>query len=295
MTTNKVKLREATSLEGGAGKTWLVQLMSAGVGSSATYPADVLERDGATAFPRGTQIFLDHLTDEEDWQRDGSHSIKDLVGVTLEDATYEPTTESLRAPVKWFNGFESFIEEAKDFIGLSVEVFAIMAEGVTESLVSSPFNAVAVVPRAGRDGKVLHSLIESYRETHGTITSDDNTETGKGSNVTPEEIKALVESLVEPIVKGVTEALKPAEPVPAEESAVDRADVVEAALAEGLSKTARTRVLAAVEGGSALAEAISAEKALRDEILAEAEKVNESAGKIKSADAANEDFKVGGW
>lgn len=291
----KVKLREATSLEGGGGKTWLVQLISAGIGSSATYPADILERDGASAFPRGTQVFLDHLTDEEDWQRDGSHSIKDLVGVTLEDATYEPATESLRAPVKWFNGFESFIEEAKDFIGLSVEVFAVMAEGVAESLVPSPFNAVAVVPRAGRDGKVLHSLIESYRETHDSITPDDNTETGKGSNVTPEEIKALVESLVEPIVKGVTEGLKPADPAPEAEPTVSGADVVEAALAEGLSKTARARVLAAVEGGAALTEAIATEKALRDEILAEAEKVTESAGKIKTVTVDDGDFKVGGW
>src|SRR5690554_7670050 len=49
---------------------WRIKLIEGDVhGSSGYYPASVLERDGATAFPAGTHIYLDHPTWEEDWQR----------------------------------------------------------------------------------------------------------------------------------------------------------------------------------------------------------------------------------
>lgn len=70
------------------------------------------------------------------------------------------------------------------------------------------------------------------------------------------------------------QALTPAVPEPNEEP--DRAAVVEAALEAGLSKTARSRVLTAVEAGSTADEAIAAEKALKDEILAEAKATDEA-------------------
>lgn len=72
------------------------------------------------------------------------------------------------------------------------------------------------------------------------------------------------------------DGLTPATPEPTE--APDRAEVIEAALEEGLSKTARARVLKAVEAGESPEDAIKAEKALKDEILAEAKVTDEDNG-----------------
>ena len=38
-------------------------------GSSGYYPREVLERDGPNVWPENTQIYLDHPTEREDWER----------------------------------------------------------------------------------------------------------------------------------------------------------------------------------------------------------------------------------
>lgn len=89
------------------------------------------------------------------------------------------------------------------------------------------------------------------------------------------ELEEKFDALAEQMASLVT-ALTPK---PVEESdEVDRAEVTESALEAGLSKTARARVLKAVEAGATADEAIKAEKALRDEILAEAKTSDEGTG-----------------
>jgi hypothetical protein len=286
------KLTESASLAP-AGKGWLIQLMSEGVGSSGTYPADVLERDGAAAFPAGTHIYLDHLTESEEWDRAGSHSIKDLVGVTTTPAQYDPETKSLRAESKWFNGYESFIEQAHEHIGLSIEVFALANEaGVVESFIPSPLNAVAVVPRAGRDGKFL-SLMESFRSEHAILEHHDN---GKESAVTPEDIQKIVEALT-PLIEGLKESLEPAvvEPVVEDEDAVDASVVSEALIEAELPKGARAKVYEAVKNGAKIEDAIAAEKAYLDELRESLKSDEPAAGRVKESATADESFVVRGW
>lgn len=82
-----------------------------------------------------------------------------------------------------------------------------------------------------------------------------------------DEVKESLSALAEQ-VGSLVESLKPAEDDP-EENVIDRAAVVESALEAGLSKSARDRVLKAVEAGSTPEDAIAAEKALRDEIVKE--------------------------
>lgn len=291
-----MKIKESGSLKAKSGK-WLVQLISEGVGSSGTYPGEVLERDGAAAWPIGTHIYADHLTESDEYERSGSHSIRDLVGVTLSEAKWDAESKSLRTEAKWLNGFGDFIEEAKDYIALSIEAAAHVNEGVVESILPSQLNAVAVVPRGGRDGKVLQ-LIESYRESYGNISPNENDE-GKVSPVTPEDIQKVAEAValaLEPSLTKISEALKPVEAPPAEDETegIDRAEVTEAAVEAGLSKTARARVLVAVDGGATVAEAIDAEKALRDEILKEAQVDPVVVGRIRESGSSNETF-TGGW
>lgn len=295
-------LAEAASLTD-QGQKFRARLISEGTGSSATYPGDVLQRDGATALPVGTQIFFDHLTETEKWDRDGNHSIRDLVGITLTEAQWVEEERALYADVRFFGDHANFIAEAMDYVGLSVEIrsFELNEQGAVEYLGYSPLNAVSVVPRAGRDGKVT-ALLESYRENRGKIGTDEND--GKEGHMKPEEIQALAEALVEglkPSFEGLREALVPVTPevAPAEDAAdedvVDRAEIVEAAIDAGLSKSARERVLDAVAGGTTLEEAIKAEKALREEILKEA-KVEVTPGTYKGASTATDgDYSVGAW
>ncbi len=293
------RLKESSSLSAGSGK-WHIQLLSEGVGSSGAYSGEMLERDGATAFPAGTHIYLDHLSESEEYDRSGNHSIKDLVGVTLAEAKWDAETKSLRSEAKWFNGYHTFIEEAKDYIGLSIEAAGELKDGVVESLHYSPSNAIAVVPRGGRDGKVL-SLIESWRDSSGNIDLNENDEGKRAVPVTPEEIKQIGEALAEalkPSLTAIQEAINPTpvgEPVEeAEVDKVDGAEVVEAAFEAGLSKTARARVVAAVNAGETVEKAIEAEKALRDEIIKEAD-VAPVVGRVRESGSDSETYTVSGW
>jgi len=293
------KLKESSSLTAGSGK-WHIQLLSEGVGSSGAYPGEMLERDGAKAFPAGTHIYLDHLGESEDYERSGNHSIKDLVGVTLAEARWDSETKSLRSEAKWFNGYHTFIEEAKDYIGLSIEAAGELKDGVVESLHYSPSNAIAVVPRGGRDGKVL-SLIESWRENSGNIVTNEHDEGKRAVPVTPEDIEKVAEAFaakIAPTLTALTEAVKPTitADVTLDEDKVDGAAVVEAAVEAGLSKTARTRVVAAVNAGETVEKAIEAEKALRDEILKEAA-VSDTAvvGRVQESGSDSDDYTLKGW
>lgn len=106
--------------------------------------------------------------------------------------------------------------------------------------------------------------------------------TEKEEAMDEETAKALVAQVeaLSTAFEGLVESLKP--PV-AEEGEVDRAAVTESALEAGLSKTARERVLKAVESGETPEDAIKAEKALRDEILAEATDESNGTGRIRES------------
>lgn len=90
-----------------------------------------------------------------------------------------------------------------------------------------------------------------------------------------DEVKESLSALAEQ-VGSLVESLKPVEDAPKDE--IDRAAVVESALEAGLSKSARDRVLKAVEAGSTPEDAITAEKALRDEIVKEYQATDDGAG-----------------
>jgi hypothetical protein len=91
-----------------------------------------------------------------------------------------------------------------------------------------------------------------------------------------DEVKESLSALAEQ-VGSLVESLKPVEDAP-KENEIDRAAVVESALEAGLSKSARDRVLKAVEAGSTPEDAITAEKALRDEIVKEYQATDAGAG-----------------
>src|SRR5699024_9040925 len=57
-------------------------------GSSGYYSREVLERDGPTTWPAGTQVYLDHPTATEDYDRP-ERSVRDLAGRINTTPVYE--------------------------------------------------------------------------------------------------------------------------------------------------------------------------------------------------------------
>lgn len=288
-----IKLSEAASITTDGLKARIL-LISEGVGSSGTYPADVLRRDGAAAFPIGTQLFLDHLTEEDMYNRSGNHSIKDLIGVTTTDATFNEADNALYADATFYNKSAEFLREAKDNIGLSVEATGEIIDGVVESILPSPLNAIAVVPRAGRGGKITE-LLESFRMSGKIVTEGISNQEKENKPMDPKDIQAIVEAITEafePSFTALNEALKP--PVTTDKPAeVDLVAVVEAAHAAGLPASARKRIAESAKTGADYKALIETEKADIEEIKASV--LKESEGIVNLSGSTDFDGFVPGW
>lgn len=249
-----IRLVETAGLKKGKGNVWRSRLISAGTGSSAHYPADVLKEYGPSTFTKGTQVFLDHPTENEELERGGGRSIKDFAGVLVEDAVWVDEEQALYAPVKYTEASLPLVENHHEDIALSIDVRKFeLAESeidnkpVVAKMFAHPLNNVAIVPRGGRDGKIV-SLIESYRDSiSNTDTIGSNKDHTERTPMTPEEIKALSEAIVVALTPALTEALKPAPVETKETEGIDLAAVVESATDAGLPKVARTRIVEALK------------------------------------------------
>lgn len=273
-----------------------IRLISEGLGSSGIYPGDVLRRDGAMAWPSGTQLFMDHLTTSDEWERDGNHSIRDLVGVTLTDAQFVEGEKALYSEAKFFANAATFISEAMDYIGLSVEACGEIVNGIIESINPSPLNAIAVVPRAGRDGKITE-LIESYRESGKIINEDLKHIEKEDKPMDEKDIKALAEALaaaLAPSFTAISEALVP-KVVEVKPDEVDIVAVVEAAHEAGLPKSARNRIAEAAKTGGDYKVLIEAEKADLEEIRKAVITESASEGKVTLSGSSTTTYDVGAW
>lgn len=262
----KTKLRESTQARKGR-----ALLITEGVGSSGKYSAEVLQRDGATALPAGTQIFLNHIGESEYWERSGSRDVKDIIGRTTEAAVWDESLLGLAADIEIFPHAKELVESVWEHVALSIEASGVVTDdGVVESLVYSPLNAVALVPVGGRGGKVA-ALYEGYVESRGTLNPDESA-SREEDGMTPEDITKVAEALAEalkPSLTAIHEALTP-EVEPADKTeAPEVSEVAEALVASGLAEKSRARVYEAVKAGTAVADAITAEKNLVAEILAE--------------------------
>jgi hypothetical protein len=144
-----------------------IQVITPGWGSSGYYSSTVLEqaaRDGV--FSAGTQMYLDHPTEDELDKRP-NRSVKDLAAVLTEDAKW--TGSALVAQARTFGPYRDAVAEMSDAIGVSIRADAEVAEGEAEGkrglLVEKLTNARSVdfVTAAGRGGRILQ-VLESARE-----------------------------------------------------------------------------------------------------------------------------------
>ena len=288
------RLRESSALTGGV-KTGRALLISAGTGSSGMYTEAVLRRDGATAFPQGTKMYLNHLGESEYWERSGSRDIRDLVGVTTEAATWDVTQNGLVAGFEILPHMTDLVESLWEHVGLSIEASGVVDDsGEVTELRPDPLNAVALVPVAGRGGKVT-DLFESFTRRegdHGSIVSDDYVP-GEEDGMKPEEIAQAVTEALAPTLTAIQEALRPTEPEATETETVDVAAIAEAIAVADLPKSARTRVYEAVKAGTEVGAAITAESEYIKELRAN---LAESAtGHVQTADSGNFDATIKGW
>lgn len=149
---------------------WRIKLIEGDVhGSSGYYPASVLERDGATAFPAGTHIYLDHPTWEEEWERP-ERSVKDLVGAMTEAAQYEDDPvegKGLYAKVKFRESVREDVEFYAETAGMSIRAIGVTDESpATGELIVTELVeglSVDIVTHAGAGGKLV-SMAENARK-----------------------------------------------------------------------------------------------------------------------------------
>lgn len=280
------KLHESTAAVGteslGEGK-YRIRIIVPGQGSSGIYTAENLAAS-APLFKAGTEMFIDHPTESEEWERP-ERSIRDYAGVFLEDATVGEDG-ALYTICKVFSGVNETIRDKWEHIGVSINAWC--NEPIAETGVVPVFagvRSVDFVTAPGAGGAVI-DLLESNRNNSITKEAGMDKEIESKFDELKGEIASLVEAIgskLESAVAAIQEAKveEPAEKV--EEASVDVDAAIEAGkkLAEsGLPEAAVVRVREAVKKGTDVDSALEAERAyLKEAVAATATPVvDESAG-----------------
>ena len=283
-----LKIKETAQFAEAKGSHRRIRLLNEGQGSSGFYSATMLKECGAAAFPAGTFLYFNHNDPD-------SRDIRDAFGVTTGDAVFEEENKGLWATSQIFETHKQLIDDLAPHAALSIEAAGQKDEddNITE-ISPDPFNAVALVPRGGRDGKITE-ILESKKYANLGINENQRKEPG----MTPEEIQKIAEALVAamaPEFAKITEALKPAE---VQEVEVDplkvASEVAEALVAAELPKSARAKVLTAVEGGAKIEDAITAEKAYITELAEQAKESDKDNSRLLENKTSDDDFSVSGW
>lgn len=256
-----------------------IKIISADVqGSSGYYPASVLERDGARAFPKGTHMFLDHSTESEDWERP-ERSVKDLAAFFTEDPVFlenGPDGAGLYVHTQVLPHQLEFVESIMDVAGVSIAATGIREynpdtdrEEVTALLHG---RSVDIVTRAGAGGRILE-MTESARPAgnSGPIFAELKEADKAGLQKIYESMSALT-PLVESLQAKITaleEKAATAEKKREEESTLSLGDIVAKLDDSGLPGVSRKHLANTYAPGVDLDAAIADEKARVDAIRAE--------------------------
>lgn len=279
-----LKLHESTAAVGteplGEGK-YRIRIIVPGQGSSGIYTAENLA-ESAPLFKAGTEMFIDHPTETEEWERP-ERSIRDYAGVFLEDATVGEDG-ALYTVCKVFSGMNDLIKDKWEHIGVSINAWC--NEPIAETGVVPVFagvRSVDFVTAPGAGGGIV-DLLESNRNNNsikeGTV--DEKLLESKFDELKASLVEAIGSKLESAM--GALQQAKVEEPAEkAEEASVDVDSVLEAGkkIAEsGLPEVAVARVREAVKKGADVDSALEAERAyLKEAVAATATPVvDESAG-----------------
>jgi hypothetical protein len=280
-----------------------IKIIKAGLGSSAFYPPEVIERDIKAAFPVGTKNFLDHPTAQESWDQP-ERTVTKIAGQQVSEAEYDPTDQSAYANVQFGTPHRQFIAENYKNLGMSIYAMAETEIGtvgdytgqVVTKLVPDVLNSVDVVTAAGAGGAIVQKVSESYKRlvTEGTPTPVEETAPTQteGNEL---DIKDLKEALVEAnaaLVTALTEALKPTPAEPVTES--NLAAEYTLAAESDLPKEARAVVFEAIKAGTPAADAIASQTKLVESIKASLEE-DVASGRVLESTVSAETVLPKGW
>ncbi|MFZ1361341.1 MAG: hypothetical protein WAS05_00190 [Candidatus Nanopelagicales bacterium] len=155
-------LVEATAKATGS-RTIEVTIITPGAGSSAVYPAEVLEQAAKDRiFAEGTHMHIDHPTESERYEKP-ERTVQTLAAVLTEDARWDGTR--LVANARLFDAYADDLLDKQDEIGVSINAFAEAEAGKPgEPVTVTKFTGVEsidFVTHAGRGG--YFRLVESNR------------------------------------------------------------------------------------------------------------------------------------
>lgn len=270
-----LKLHESTAAVGteslGEGK-YRIRIIVPGQGSSGIYTAENLA-ESAPLFKAGTEMFIDHPTETEEWERP-ERSIRDYAGVFLEDATVGEDG-ALYTVCKVFSGVNDLIKDKWEHIGVSINAWC--NEPIAETGVVPVFagvRSVDFVTAPGAGGGIV-DLLESKRNNNLTKEEGMDKEIESAFSELRTEFASLIEALgskLDPVVASITEAKAEEVEEKVEESAsVDVDSMIDAGekIAEsGLPEAAIARVREAIKNGVDVDSALEAERSYLKEAAA---------------------------
>lgn len=209
-------------------------------GSSAYYPAEVLERDGAKAFPAGTPVYADHPSASEKRDRP-ERSVKDMIGVLESGAEFR--LDGLHSTISIFPQHREWVKSLAPHAGLSIRANGLVEnekvngrmtrvlKSLTEGL------SVDLVTKAGAGGKFTQ-VIESASASESVAESQ-----GKESVMEKELAEALDALVLDQV------AIKESQAKLAEAVTTAITAQLPGLIAEAVKKTAAAKAEDAKDGG----------------------------------------------
>lgn len=149
-----------------------LKIIQPGWGSSGFYPVEVLKRDGAKAFPKGTKMNWNHPTPMEESDRPEG-DLNDMASELVTDARWMdkgPKGAGLYADAKVFEAYQGAVNDLAPHIGVSIHARGKGMQGemegkqgvIVQEIMESPFNRVDYVTMPGAGGEII-SLFEAAR------------------------------------------------------------------------------------------------------------------------------------
>ncbi len=256
---------EASSL--GDGK-YRIRIIVPGRGSSGIYTAENLA-ESAPLFKAGTEMFIDHPTETEEWERP-ERSIRDYAGVFLEDATVGEDG-ALYTVCKVFSSVNELIKDKWEHIGVSINAWC--ADPISENGIVPPIagvRSVDFVTTPGAGG-VITDLLESNRTNNYVKEGTVDKELSSKFDELKGEIASVIEALGSKLEAAVATIQEAKAEESTEEASVNVDSVLEAGrkIAEsGLPEAAIMRVREAVKAGADVDSALESERAYLKEAVA---------------------------
>jgi len=178
-----------------------LKIIQPGWGASGFYPKEVLQRDGAKAFPKGTKMMWNHPTSMEEAERPEG-DLNDLASELVTDARWMdngPKGAGLYADTKVFEAYQSAVNDLAPHIGVSIHARGRAMQGeaegkqgvIVQEILESPFNRVDYVTMPGAGGEVI-SLFEAVRTVRTDKSKTGTVPAKKATSNTSAQLSASV-------------------------------------------------------------------------------------------------------